>query len=275
MKTAGLPALCLLLAPSLACAEDPAPLQEAERSTIGYATVAEALAALKAKPGVEISDESGWTIIVDQMALWSFTPESHPAHPSVVKREVVERDSKVVVEMVVLCQATKPPCDELVREFTKLNESLRQQMEQQGPDATAGLSPRDAEVEAYVTNWLDLVEHGEADKSYAFLTDIFKSNVTIDEWRAQIAESRERLGPLRGRRLRRIVWYENPPDAPIPGTYVAIEFDSVYEKAPKHFRYVVLHTQGEEPFHVMRDESTIDDMPTGESTHEYPPSRSR
>ena len=254
-------AICMLLAASPAAAEDPAPIPEAEESSIGYATVAEALAALKAKPGVEISNEDGWTIIADGLALWSFTPEVHPAHPTAVKREVIERDGKVVIEMAVLCQSTKEPCDQLVREFAERNENMRRQLTQESAGAPAGSNPRDAEVEAFVTNWLDLLEQGEADKSYAFLTDIFKSNLTIDEWRAALAGTKERLGALRNRRLRRIVWYENPADAPMPGTYIAVEFDSAYEKAPRHFRYVVLHTQGDEPFRVMRDESTIDGTP--------------
>jgi hypothetical protein len=261
MKTASLLAVGMMLAASPASAEDAAPLTEAERSTIGYDSVPEALAALKAKPGVEISDEDGWTIIADGLALWSFTPEAHPAHPSAVKREVVERDGKTVIEMAVLCQSAKAPCDQLVREFTELNENMRRQLTEEGAGAPAASNPRDAEIEAFATNWLDLLEHGEADKSYAFLTDIFKSNLTINDWRTTLAETKERLGTLRSRRLRRIVWYEDPPEAPMPGTYIAVEFDSVYEKAPRHFRYLVLHTQGDEPLRVMRDESTIGETP--------------
>ena len=251
-------ALALLL-PAFAGAEEPAPLPEAEKSTIGYATVADALAALKLKPGVKVSATAdGWTVFAEGTALWSFTPEGHPAHPSAVRREPVERDGKVVIEMAVLCEAGKEPCDQLVRDFTILNESIGDRVRRAGTQPAAS-NPRDSEVEAFATHWLDLLEQGETDKSYAFLSDIFKSNVTIDQWRVTLAQTQQRLGKLRARRLRRIAWYENPPDAPLPGTYVAVEFDSIYENAPQHFRYVVLHTQGDQPFRVMRDESTIDD----------------
>lgn len=249
-----LAALALLI-PLLAAAEEPLP--EAGHSTIGYETVAEALAALKAKPGAEVSETpDGWTVIRDGSALWSFTPDGHAAHPSAVKREPVTSDGKTVLNMTVLCQAEKIPCDDLVREFTRMNEELTQRVRDKAA-AAAAPNPRDPEVEAFTLHWLDLLEQGEADKSYAFLTDIFKSHVTIDQWRALLTETKQSLGALRSRRLRRIVWYKDPPDAPTPGTYIAIEFDSVYEKAPQHFRYVVLHAQGEEPLRVMRDESTI------------------
>ena len=264
MTTHGLmqAALALLL-PAFAGAQDLAPPVESGKSTIGYETVAEALAALEAKPGVTVRDEAdGWTVVGDGRALWSFTPEGHPAHPSAAKREAVERDGQIVIEMAVLCQAGKEPCDQLVRDFATLNDRIGAQARQESA-SSAPPNPRDVEVETFVTHWLGLLEQGESDKSYAFLTDIFKSNVTIDQWRDTLAETGKRLGALRARRLLRIVWYEDPPDAPLPGTYIAVEFDSVYENAPRHFRYVVLHTQGDQPLRVMRDESTIGDSAAG------------
>jgi hypothetical protein len=110
----------------------PGPLPESA-SSIGYASVQEALAALKIKPGVQVREENGWTIVADResdsmQALWSFTGPDHPAHPAVVKRIVAQRDGKVSLEMKVLCQARKEPCDQLVREFQALNERVRQQL---------------------------------------------------------------------------------------------------------------------------------------------------
>jgi hypothetical protein len=101
------------------------PLPEAPNSTIGYASAAEALAALRVKPGVEISTQKGWTVATDSPArtIWSFTPAAHPAHPAAVKRSVVQQGDQVSLEMKVLCQAGKAACDDLVRDFTALNEA--------------------------------------------------------------------------------------------------------------------------------------------------------
>lgn len=100
-----------------------APLPEQANSTIGYASVADALAALRAQPGVTFATERGWTIATDgaARAIWSFAPAEHAAYPSAVKRQVVGNGGKVSLEMKVLCQASKAACDDLVREFEALN----------------------------------------------------------------------------------------------------------------------------------------------------------
>jgi hypothetical protein len=99
-----------------------APLPE-QSGSIGYASVADALAALRAQPGVTFAAERGWTIATDRaaQAIWSFAPADHAAYPSAVKRQVVDNGGKVSVEMKVLCQASKAACDDLVREFDALN----------------------------------------------------------------------------------------------------------------------------------------------------------
>ncbi|XLZ69129.1 hypothetical protein ABT364_21715 [Massilia sp. SR12] len=107
-----------------------APLPEVERSSIEYRSPADALKALRTKPGVEIDVNNGWTIAFERTAhvVWSFAPEKHASFPSVVKRRIVERDGTVFVEMGVKCGATKSACDDLVREFNGLNEAMRAEM---------------------------------------------------------------------------------------------------------------------------------------------------
>ena len=103
------------------------PLPEAQQSNIEYRSVAEALAGLRAKPGTEMSVQGNWTIAYESAThvIWSFAPEGHPAHPAVVKRAVVEREGKTMIDMDVICQATKSACDGLVREFIQMNENMR------------------------------------------------------------------------------------------------------------------------------------------------------
>jgi hypothetical protein len=108
------------------------PIPEAGHSTIGYRNVAEALEALRKKPGVTITESNGW-IVVDESesgqserALWSFSPSTYPAYPAVAKRTVHEKDGKVWIELAVECEATKEACDQMVREFQDLNERAMQ-----------------------------------------------------------------------------------------------------------------------------------------------------
>ena len=107
-----------------------APPASEKKSVIGYSTVAEALAELRAKPGVEIqtTKPDAWIIINEPGSIqWSFTPSTHAAHPAVVRRTVkVNGEGGVYIEMSALCQAEKAPCDKLVEEFKELNDRIRQ-----------------------------------------------------------------------------------------------------------------------------------------------------
>ena len=120
-------ALCLC---GFAQAQSDAPGSPATRSSIGYASVQEALDALKAKPGVriQITKPDAWTIVNEPGNIqWSFTPSSHYASPAVVRREIkVSPSGDVFIEMTGLCQASKAPCDRLMDEFRELNEKVRE-----------------------------------------------------------------------------------------------------------------------------------------------------
>jgi hypothetical protein len=103
------------------------PLPELEKTDIEYHSVAEALTSLKARPDVTISTERGWTIITDKknLTIWSFAPDSYPAHPAVVKRAFRDRPGGGSdIDMSVLCEASKEACDQLVREFDAMNQRL-------------------------------------------------------------------------------------------------------------------------------------------------------
>jgi hypothetical protein len=107
------------------------PLPEATDSDIGYSTLKEAITDLSKKPGVTVREEQGWTIIDEpggahKVILWSFTPEGHPAYPSMVKRTLYEQENgRWLMRMNIRCGAAKAPCDELVRDFEKLNGAMK------------------------------------------------------------------------------------------------------------------------------------------------------
>ena len=96
-------------------------------SSIGYPSVAAALADLHSKPEVKFSIQNGWTVAEDRShsSFWSFPPEGDPAYPSAVKRIVVQTAAGINLEMKVLCQSTQAACDKLVADFNALNERMR------------------------------------------------------------------------------------------------------------------------------------------------------
>ena len=102
-------------------------VDEKNASSIGYPSVAEALADLHSRADVKFSVQNGWTIVEDRanFTLWSFTPEGDPAYPSAVKRTAVPAGAGVNMDMKVLCQSTQAACDKLVADFNALNDRVR------------------------------------------------------------------------------------------------------------------------------------------------------
>ena len=100
-------------------------------SVFGYRSTHELLSSLKSDTENVVSTVNGdfgvWTIVQSPKdnSLWSFTPEQHPAHPSVVKRTVVEKDGKVLINTEASCDAEKAVCDQLVNSFIQLNNKIR------------------------------------------------------------------------------------------------------------------------------------------------------
>src|SRR3954453_16149796 len=104
-----LPALGLVLTTTASAAQT----ADTARPAIPYPTVAAALDGLRTKSGVNVVNQSGFTVIEEPAAaaIWTFTSAGHPAHPAVVRRGVVQRGDNIFVEMQVKCEADKTACD--------------------------------------------------------------------------------------------------------------------------------------------------------------------
>lgn len=122
-----LPILFVLMAGSVKAADS------LRANSIGYASVAEALADLESNPAAEIKEQDGWTIVSvqtgDERSIWSFTPPEHAAHPAAVKRTIYEQDGAVRMRTNALCQASKTECDKLMEQFAELEQKIREHMQ--------------------------------------------------------------------------------------------------------------------------------------------------
>ena len=92
-----------------------------EPSPIGYSTVAAVLQALRADPGAQFETQQDWIIVAnresDRPVQWFFTPEGHPAHPSVIKRTALERGGQGFIDVAALCHVAQAECDRLLDDF--------------------------------------------------------------------------------------------------------------------------------------------------------------
>jgi len=109
------------------------PMVNAQDSTaaspIGYETVEQAFKALQADPAAGMQEYEGWTMFSQKAngvyILWSFTPEFHPANPSVVRREIAKINGQVNIRMDALCHSAREYCDQLIEEFRQINERIK------------------------------------------------------------------------------------------------------------------------------------------------------
>jgi len=77
--------------------------------------------------------------------------------------------------------------------------------------------------------WLALVDSGEYAESWQKAAQIFRSQVTKDQWVNALNSVRSPLGKVESRTLKNSTYTKSLPGAP-DGEYVVIQFDTVFEK---------------------------------------------
>ena len=84
----------------------------------------------------------------------------------------------------------------------------------------------DQAVEA-AEEWLESVDQGEYEKSWEEAAALFKSVVTVDQWRQALNAARTPFGELESRKLKNAEYATSLPGAP-DGEYVVIQFDTSF-----------------------------------------------
>jgi hypothetical protein len=267
-----------------------AQIRESQNNEIGYATVAEALATLRGRPDVQISQQGGWTIVSDSVSstIWSFTPSDHPAYPSAVKRSVVSRDGSTYMDMKVLCESTKTACDKLVVDFQQLNQratasiaerpsasAAQNQGSQRAPadakgslesinvtsDSAPGWLPsaeQRAQVPQITQEFLAALDSGLYAKAFRLMTEGQRSQESFDKFSARVKEFNAKAGAVTERRILKVTWTKDPANAPAPGVYASVDLASHFERVDRHCGYIVLYQlKAGMPFLVARQEDNF------------------
>ena len=227
--------------------------------------------------------------------VWSFTPPGNPAHPSVVERSLVtQKDGSTNIEMNVLCEADKPSCDGLVRQFQALNDRAIEQAKNQGPesrpaapsstvqevnitpDSAPGWLPspdQRAQVPRVIEEFLGALDGGQYAKAYDLLADPQRRLETFDAFASRVTKFNVEAGPVKQRRIVKITWTEDPAHAPAAGIYAAVDLVSRFANVDRHCGYVVLYQRdAPAPFRVMRQE---DAYMTNEQARQIEATKSR
>lgn len=241
-----------------------------DAASIGYTSVQNALEGLKKKPGVEIREHSGWTIISEkggkEMALWSFAPRSDPAYPAVARRYVFEKDGGVYVDMDVLCEASKAACDHFVEQFSLLNDQMIQGMQAESQKTPAQpekkWAPDEKQIKAandLARQYLKLLDEGRYQEAYTLLAPGMQKLMSFKEWSRHSEEFRQESGGSPVHETAKLTWYKDPPDAAYPGVYAAFDLNCRYRNIPLCTETLILHQQETGEFRVMRHEQNIAD----------------
>jgi hypothetical protein len=113
---------------------------------LGYRTVAEALAGLKARDGngtvVTTADE--WVTINEPLASaqWSFPPSTHAAYPALIRRTALRGgDGKISIATSTLCEGPAEACKALLLEFEAMNDRITQALRGRGRQGSSQPTP--------------------------------------------------------------------------------------------------------------------------------------
>lgn len=94
-------------------------------------------------------------------------------------------------------------------------------------------------------------------EAWALMTQSMQEMSPLEEWRARAIEfnrqagARPRLTPVD------VTWYDNPPDAPVAGTFVAVDFSGESENLEAICGYVVWLRQPDGSWRLTREEQGV------------------
>jgi uncharacterized protein DUF4019 len=93
-------------------------------------------------------------------------------------------------------------------------------------------------AEEAAKGWLALVDSGEYGQSWRDAADLFKKQLTVEQWDKAVKSAREPLGKLLSRTVRVAEYTRTLPGAP-DGEYVVIAYDSSFENKKQAAETVV------------------------------------
>jgi hypothetical protein len=100
----------------------------------------------------------------------------------------------------------------------------------------------------------DAARYAEA---YRLLAPQQQTLSPLPGWTAAATNFNAEAGPVRGRRVVEISWYNNPPDAPEPGIYVAADYSAEFDKLEFVCGYLMWRLQPDGSFRLVREEQNL------------------
>lgn len=103
-----------------------------------------------------------------------------------------------------------------------------------------------------------LTEAGDDDAAHAMMSEGFRQQYPLAQFRADRAAARKDRGSLVQRERLKLTWTKDSPAVPYPGIYVAIDASARFAAVDRFCGYTILHlARGAQDFSVMRFEETF------------------
>jgi hypothetical protein len=99
-------------------------------------------------------------------------------------------------------------------------------------------------------------DRDQMSEAYAMLTPANQQATSFEDWKQSQKSLLQEYGTDATRQVFRISWYPNPPSAPEPGLYVALDFASVTLTGGFRCGYVVLQKKANDMISVARTDET-------------------
>jgi Protein of unknown function (DUF4019) len=110
-------------------------------------------------------------------------------------------------------------------------------------------------VEAASIAYLQQRSEGEFERAYGAFSEAMRSFQPLEEWKKRNADFNAAAGEQKSTSVWRITVYDNPPNAPVPGLYVAADYESEFERVPFQCGYLIWLQSAGRRFAITREES--------------------
>jgi hypothetical protein len=127
-------------------------------------------------------------------------------------------------------------------------------------NADAHWRPTDVQASAVLSRtraYFDARDTGKIEEAYAMFSPSQRATVPLTAWRNAIDAFNARAGAPRGRLVRKVTWYKDPPQR--TGIYAAVDFSSQFDGLALHCGYVIWQAQSDGTFALAREEDNVID----------------
>jgi hypothetical protein len=126
--------------------------------------------------------------------------------------------------------------------------------------APAGRQANPADITAVMDvtgRYFDARASGRYAEAWALLTPTMQELSPLDEWRARAVEFNRQAGAMPRLTPVKVTWYDNPPNAPVAGTFVAVDFLGEAKNLEAICGYVVWLRQPDGSWRLTREEQGL------------------